>query len=100
MKTLIYNVYKLVKNQPSMLILQTETKETVLNFLREFEFNDAVNKLFKKHNMTKRDKKELVEEFYKLYDMTLTKIIHVSKRVSQKDLQTIEALIVVVIDKL
>lgn len=99
MKNLIYNVYKLVKNQPSMLILQTETKETVLNFLREFEFNDAVNKLFEKHNMTKREKRQLVEDFYKLYDMTLTKIVHVSKRVSQ-DLQTVEALIVVVIDKL
>lgn len=100
MKKVIYNVYKLVMDKPSMLIFQSEVKEAVLNFLNEFEFNDAVNKLFKKYPMTKREKKELIEDFYKLYDMTLTKIIHVSKRVSQKDIRIIEALIVVVADKI
>lgn len=99
MKTLTYNVYKLVKNQPSMLIMQTTTKETVFNYLGIFEFNDAVNKNFKKVKLTKAEKKSLIEEFYKLYDMTLTKIIHISYRVSQ-DLKTVEALIVVTADKI
>ena len=100
MKKVIYNVYKLVMDKPSMLIFQSEVKEAVFNYLGIFEFNDAVNKNFKKIRLTKAEKNALIEEFYKLYDMTLTKIIHISYRVNSKDLQTIEALIVVTKDKI